>query len=56
MTTLAKEYVDMPVRLPWHTICALACRAMIEGVTFDALIALAMEDFILASDEASKQR
>lgn len=56
MTTIAKEYIDMPVRLPWHTVCALACRAMIEGVTFDALVTLAMEDFILTYNETSKQK
>jgi hypothetical protein len=34
--------IDMPVRLPWPTICALACRARIRSCSLEELVVEAL--------------
>lgn len=38
--------IDMPVTLPWPTICALACLARIRGISLDALVSEAIEEHL----------
>lgn len=37
------EYIDVPVRgLSWQTICGLACRALLLGVSFNDICVAAI--------------
>lgn len=46
MTALFEQDVTLRVRLPWPTICRLACRALVSGVSIDALCDEALREHI----------
>lgn len=40
--TLAPEYINEPLRMPWPEICNMACAAMIRSMTIDQFVEAAM--------------
>jgi hypothetical protein len=41
---------EVELRLSWPKICRLACMAMIYGVTFDEICAIALRDYMARGD------
>ena len=33
------------LRMEWRTVCAMACKALCHGVTFDRMCEMALRDF-----------
>lgn len=44
--TIFDQDDTLTFRLRWPTICAMACRALIEGHTFDSLVEAALDDYL----------
>jgi len=41
------RYQDVQIRLPWSVICRLACKALINGLSFNSLIEKAVQDYVI---------
>ncbi|WUR15662.1 hypothetical protein E7V67_011335 [[Empedobacter] haloabium] len=39
--------MDVQFSLPWHVTCALACRALAQGRTFDQIVVDAIEKGVI---------
>jgi len=41
---LAESLVDVPLRMSWDSICRLACRCTVLGITVDQYVDLALRN------------
>lgn len=48
--TIAPEYVDEQLRMPWPVICRMACQSMILNMTLDEFADAALRRYIDAME------
>lgn len=46
MTPLFEEEIEQQVRLPWQTICRLAVKALIAGMSLNDIVEQALRDHL----------